>query len=66
VLAEACSALGAPAAVPADPGLPKGGFWVAHASVGGPGGASRAGLGPAAAGGKASRAGLAALERYEP
>jgi 8-oxo-dGTP diphosphatase len=61
VLAEACSALGAPAAVPADPGLPKGGFWVAHATMGG--------LGPAAAGGKASRAsraGLAALERYEP
>jgi len=47
VLAEACSALGAPAAVPADPSLPKGGFWVAHATAGGPG--------PAAAGGKASR-----------
>jgi hypothetical protein len=30
VLAEACSALGVPAAVPADPSLPKGGFWVAH------------------------------------
>ena len=47
VLAEACSALGAPAAIPADPSLPKGGFWVAHATAGGPG--------PAAAGGKASR-----------
>jgi 8-oxo-dGTP diphosphatase len=61
VLTEACSALGAPAAVPADPGLPKSGFWVAHASVGG--------SGPAAAGGKASRvsrAGLVALERYKP
>jgi 8-oxo-(d)GTP phosphatase len=52
VLAEACSVLGAPAAVPADPSLPKGGFWVAHASVGGSGGASRAEL--------------ASLERYEP
>jgi 8-oxo-dGTP diphosphatase len=52
VLAEACSVLGAPAAVPADPSLPKGGFWVAHASVGGIGGASRAEL--------------ASLERYEP
>ena len=50
VLAEACSALGAPAAVPADPALPKGGFWVAHASAG--------------AGGAASE--LAAMERYEP
>jgi 8-oxo-(d)GTP phosphatase len=30
VLAEACSALGVPAAAPADPSLPKGGFWVAH------------------------------------
>jgi 8-oxo-(d)GTP phosphatase len=34
VLAEVCSALGAPAAVPADPSLPKGGFWVAHAAAG--------------------------------
>jgi 8-oxo-dGTP diphosphatase len=34
VLAAACSALGAPAAVPADPSLPKGGFWVAHIAVG--------------------------------
>ena len=34
VLAAACSALGAPAAVPADPSLPKGGFWVAHAAAG--------------------------------
>jgi 8-oxo-dGTP diphosphatase len=34
VLAAACSALGAPATVPADPALPKGGFWVAHASGG--------------------------------
>jgi len=52
VLAEACSVLGASAAVPADPSLPKGGFWVAHASVGGIGGASRPEL--------------ASLERYEP
>jgi 8-oxo-(d)GTP phosphatase len=35
VLAAACSALGAPAAVPTDPSLPKGGFWVAHAAAGG-------------------------------
>ena len=35
VLAEACSALRVPAAaVPADPSLPKGGFWVAHAAAG--------------------------------
>jgi 8-oxo-dGTP diphosphatase len=52
VLAEACSVLGAPVAVPADPSLPKGGFWVAHASVGGIAGASRPEL--------------ASLERYEP
>ena len=52
VLAATCAALGAPASVPADPALPKGGFWVAHIG-GGPGGASRAGE-------------LAALERYEP
>jgi 8-oxo-(d)GTP phosphatase len=67
VLAETCSALGADRAVPADPTLPKGGFWVAHVAAGG--------LGPAAAGGQASRvvppggsgaAGeLASLERYE-
>src|SRR5207245_4100551 len=50
VLAAACSALGAPAAVPADPALPKGGFWVAHVSPGEAGGAGQ----------------LAALERYEP
>ena len=50
VLAAACAALGAPAAVPADPALPKGGFWVAHAS---------AGVGSAAGE-------LASLERYEP
>jgi len=61
VLAAACTALGAPAAVPADPSLPKGGFWVAHATAGGPGGASRAGPGGASRAG-----GLAALERYEP
>ncbi|HWM97130.1 MAG TPA: hypothetical protein VNO54_08745, partial [Streptosporangiaceae bacterium] len=61
VLAAACAALGAPAAVPADPSLPKGGFWVAHATAGGPGGASRAGPGGASRAG-----GLAALERYEP
>ena len=68
VLAEACSALGVPAAVPADPSLPKGGFWVAHTTAGRPG--------PAAAGGQAGRVvhpgtgraaeGLAGLERYEP
>jgi 8-oxo-dGTP diphosphatase len=51
VLAEACSVLGAPSAVPADPSLPKGGFWVAHACLGGIG--------------EASRAELASLERYE-
>jgi 8-oxo-dGTP pyrophosphatase MutT (NUDIX family)/phosphohistidine phosphatase SixA len=34
VLAEACAMLGAPAAVPADPSLPKGGFWVAHSREG--------------------------------
>ncbi len=34
VLAGACSALGVPAAVPADPSLPKGGFWVAHVAAG--------------------------------
>jgi 8-oxo-dGTP diphosphatase len=69
VLAEACAALGAPAKVPADSSLPKGGFWVAHFAPGG--------FGPAAAGGKASRVvppgtsrasegELASLERYEP
>ena len=45
-----CAALGAPAAGPADPALPKGGFWVAHVSPGEAGGAGQ----------------LAALERYEP
>jgi 8-oxo-dGTP diphosphatase len=34
VLAEACAVLGAPAAVPADPSLTKGGFWVAHFALG--------------------------------
>jgi hypothetical protein len=34
VLAATCAALGVPAAVPADPALPKGGFWVAHAADG--------------------------------
>ena len=34
VLAEACVALGTAAAVPADPSLPKGGFWVAHMTAG--------------------------------
>jgi len=33
VLAETCSALGVPAVVPADPSLPKGGFWVAHVAA---------------------------------
>jgi phosphohistidine phosphatase SixA/8-oxo-dGTP pyrophosphatase MutT (NUDIX family) len=41
VLAEACSALGVPAAVPADPSLPKGGFWVAHTSAEGLAGLER-------------------------
>jgi hypothetical protein len=50
VLAAACAALGVPAAVPADPALPKGGFWVAHTTAG--------------AGRTAGE--LAALERYEP
>jgi len=34
VIAAACAVLGPPAAVPADPALPKGGFWVAHAANG--------------------------------
>jgi 8-oxo-dGTP diphosphatase len=34
VLAATCAALGVPAAVPADPALPKGGFWVAHGADG--------------------------------
>jgi 8-oxo-(d)GTP phosphatase len=34
VLAEACLALGAASAMPAEPSLPKSGFWVAHASIG--------------------------------
>ena len=34
-LAAACSVLGAPAAVPRDPSLPKGGFWVVHAAAAG-------------------------------
>jgi hypothetical protein len=50
VLAAACAALGAPAAMPADLALPKGGFWVTHATTG-------AGSAPGE---------LAALERYEP
>jgi len=33
-LAAACAALGAPSAVPGDPVLPKGGFWVVHAASG--------------------------------
>jgi phosphohistidine phosphatase SixA/8-oxo-dGTP pyrophosphatase MutT (NUDIX family) len=52
VLAAVCAALGAAAAVPADPALPKGGFWVAHVvkdSLEQSGWAE-----------------LAALERYEP
>ena len=57
VLAEACSALGVPAAMPADPSLPKGGFWVAHSVAGG--------LVAAGASGATARA-LAGLERYEP
>jgi 8-oxo-(d)GTP phosphatase len=59
VLAELCSALGGSAAGPADPSLPKGGFWVAHSAPGGLGGVVPPG---------ASRTAgeLAALERYEP
>ena len=41
VLAAACSALGAPAALPADPSLPKGGFWVAHTAAEGLAGLER-------------------------
>jgi hypothetical protein len=41
VLTEACSALGLPAAMPADPSLPKGGFWVAHVTSGGMAGLER-------------------------
>jgi phosphohistidine phosphatase SixA/predicted NUDIX family NTP pyrophosphohydrolase len=33
-LTAACSALGAPSAVPQDPSLPKGGFWAVHAAAG--------------------------------
>jgi len=33
-LAAACAVLGGPAAMPEDPALPKGGFWVAHAAAG--------------------------------
>ncbi len=50
VLAQVCAALGAASAVPADPALPKGGFWVAHVIRDELGGAGE----------------LAALERYEP
>jgi 8-oxo-dGTP diphosphatase len=55
VLAQVCAALGAPAAAPADPALPKGGFWVAHVSQDGTGQDGPGGTGE-----------LAALERYEP
>jgi len=34
VVAAACAALGVPGAMPADPVLPKGGFWVAHIAPG--------------------------------
>jgi 8-oxo-(d)GTP phosphatase len=65
VLAQVCAALGAPAATPADPALPKGGFWVAHVSRDGTG---QDGTGPGGTGGAGTgEAGeLAALERYEP
>jgi 8-oxo-dGTP diphosphatase len=33
-LGAACSVLGAPSAMPEDPSLPKGGFWVVHAATG--------------------------------
>jgi len=60
VLAEACSALGATTAVPADSSLPKGGFWVAHSVVAG-------GFGGVVPPGASRAAGeLASLERYEP
>ena len=58
VLAEACSALGAPAAVPADPAPAQGRLLGRARHLGG--------LGPAAAGGKASRAGLAASSATSP
>jgi 8-oxo-dGTP diphosphatase len=60
VLAQACAALGAAAAVPADPALPKGGFWVAHVSHNGMG---HNGMGHH---GMRKAGELAALERYEP
>ena len=74
VLAEACSALGASAAVPADPSLSKGGFWVAHRAAGGFGGVVPPGASTAAGGSggvvppgaSPPATGLAALERYEP
>ncbi len=72
VLSEACAVLGAPAAVPADPSLPKGGFWVAHhVAPGGLGGvvSPQGGPGDGSPGKeRASRAPeeLASLERYEP
>jgi 8-oxo-(d)GTP phosphatase len=58
VLAAACSALGATAAVPTDPALPKGGFWVAHMTAGGLGGVVPPGASRTARG-------LAGLERYQ-
>lgn len=61
VLGQVCSALGAPAALPADPSLPKGGFWVAHVTAGDPGSPGS----PGQPGAPAARE-LASLERYEP
>jgi len=72
VVAAACRALGVPAAMPADPALPKGGFWVAHVALGGLGGVvpsrgGSGGMGPPGSEGASRAAGeLAALERYEP
>jgi 8-oxo-(d)GTP phosphatase len=72
VLASACSALDAAAAMPEEPGLPKGGFWVAHVAAGGFGGVpprgSRAagGFGGVVPPGASRAAGeLASLERYD-
>ena len=59
VLAAACSALGAATAVPVDPALPKGGFWVAHMAA-----AVSGGMCPPGNEQGGSR-GMVGLERYE-
>jgi 8-oxo-(d)GTP phosphatase len=61
VLAAACSALDAAAAVPADPALPKGGFWVAHMTAG----VSVGMCPPGNQGANRAVGELAGLERYE-